>query len=466
MNPSTSRFCIIGAGPAGLTAAKNFRQAGLQFDCFEAKQDVGGIWNSEEGQSSIHDATRMISSKRLTEFCGFRMPKNYPHYPNHQQVFSYLQQYAKAFELYPRIQFGSRVAAVRRLDQSRETAQGRWSVRIDGEDQPKIYDGVVVANGHHWQPRWPQFVDSDSGFAGEVIHAREYQSSEMLRGRRVLIVGAGNSGCDIAVEAANYAESATISMRRGYHFFPKFLFGAPLDRCGETMHRWGIRNALGGSLYRLITRCCLRIAVGPPEKAGLPKPDHQIFKSHPIVNSRIVDCVRNRQLRVAADVRRLTSTGVEFSDGAKEDFDLIICATGYDTSFPFLNSEDLAWPQQNPQLFLNVFDSDKEGLWFIGLIQPDGGIWQLADFQSQLLTLYLLSEQDADASKSIWFRKLTCEPLEKRRDGYLNSPRHRIEVDYFQYRDLLRKYIREFNRRGIVMPTTLRDYQAVAMVNA
>ena len=442
---------MIGAGPAGLTATKNLVHAGFHVDCYDSQHEVGGIWNFANDRSSIHESTRMISSKRLTEFSDFRMPREYPHYPGHRQAFEYLKSYAKHFNLYPYIQLGQSVESVRltgRAGQADSTERG-WIVRTNRQSEAIRYDGVVVANGHHSSPLWPEIPglrgDTGSGerFAGEVIHARDYRSTEILRGRRVLVIGAGNSGCDLAVEAANYAKSASISMRRGYHFFPKYLFGAPLDRCGENMHRWKIKSVLNGSVYRWITKICLLVTIGKLESTGLPAPDHRLFESHPIVNSKMVDCVRNGKLKVRRDVRRLEGHRIEFTDGSEAEFDLVICATGYKPSFPFL---DPAFGTS--QLVLNMFDPSVEGLWFIGLIQPDGGIWQLADYQSQLLAKYLQRHQ-AEGHDNRWLDSLigSGSSGSPRRDRarYLASPRHAFEVDYFEYRDRLKTLIRKLH---------------------
>ena len=367
---ASSTYCVIGAGASGLTAAKNLKQAGIPVEVFERQDQLGGNWYFGSPHSSVYASTHMISSKRLTEFCDFPMPSEYPPYPSHEQAWGYLKAYADHFGLGDHLRYGS---TVRRIAPSGDA----WHVWLEGEAQPRTFRGVVIANGHHWDPRWPDFVKD---FTGTVLHAHDYRDPDIFKGQRVLVVGAGNSGCDIVVESARHAARTDWSLRRGYHFLPKFLCGAPLDRGGEALYRWGIP----ASMFRGIARLCLHIAVGPPQRYGLPRPDHPLFASHPIINSQVLHELAHGRSGVHGDVARAEGKRVDFRDGTSIEVDMILCATGYHLSFPFAD-RDLMLRDEQPRCWLHLFHRDHPNLYVVGMIQPTGSIWQLADYQAQLI---------------------------------------------------------------------------------
>jgi len=423
-------YCVIGAGPCGLTALKNLRQAGLPAVALEQEQDLGGNWNYGSPASSVYQSAHMISSKRLTEFTDLPMPKEYPPYPGHAQVLAYLRDYAERFALAEHIRFG---CAVERL----EPAEVGWRVHFaDGRDSEQ-FAGVLVANGHHWDPRWPEYPGE---FSGQIMHARQYRTPEVLAGRRVVVVGAGNTGCDIAVEAAQHAAAVFHSLRRGYHFLPKFLFGRPADACGVYLQRW--RAPLW--LRRRAAARAMRVAIGEPQTYGLPAPDHRLFETHPIVNSQLLYFVGHGRIGIKPDVARLEGDSVEFADGSREKIDLILYATGYKLSFPFLDRGYLNWDGAAPRLFLNAFHPQRDDLFVIGMIQPNGAIFPLAELQAKLAAQFLVAARTGDR-RADWFRRLKAKDRGGASGGikYDASPRHAIEVDYFDYRRRLEKLVRK-----------------------
>lgn len=427
--PSRRAICVIGAGPSGLTVCKNLLQAGLAVECFEREDDVGGNWYYGRKSSSVCSSTHLISSKRLTEYTDFPMPADYPAYPSHQQVLSYLRAYARQFDLYPAIQFGTSVERV-------EPAGNAWQVTVSG-GQVRIYDGVVIANGHHWNPQWPKYPGQ---FTGRVLHSSEYKTPDVLRDQRVLVVGAGNSGCDIAVESAQNAARTCHSMRRGYHYLPKFLFGKPIDLCGERLLRW--RLPLG--LRRWITARFVKAALGRPQDYGLPEPDHKLLETHPIINSQMLYYVGHGKIQPKPDIAELDGREVRFVDGTQEEFDVLVYATGFQLSFPFISDKYLNIRDGVPQLFLNVFHPQHSRLFVVGMIQPDSGLWGLADYQAQLVARYLVA-LDQNPANAARLDALKSQRQPDLADGihYVASPRHRLEVEHFSYRRRLQKLIVE-----------------------
>ncbi|HEX4129938.1 MAG TPA: NAD(P)-binding domain-containing protein [Pirellulales bacterium] len=426
------KYCVLGAGSSGLAVAKNLKEHGLAFDCYEREDDVGGNWYFGTPASSVYASTHTISSRRLTEYTDFPMPADYPHYPHHRQVWEYLRAYARLFGLYEHIQFRTPVERAWPVD-------GAWCVRLaDGSELR--YRGLVIANGHNWDPRWPSYPGTCDG---TVLHSSQYKTPDVLAGRRVLVVGAGNSGCDIAVESAQHAARTLHSVRRGYHYVPKFLLGKPADACGERLLRWRfplwLRRAVSGSVVRL--------AIGRPEHYGLPKPDHRLFETHPIINSQLPYFVGHGRVTVKPDVAELLGDRVRFVDGTVEPVDVIVYATGFNITLPFVDREHLNWRDGRPELFMNVFHPSDDRLCVAGLIQPDSGQLGLVDRQSKLIARFWRALDDG-APSAQRFRRRKARSEDDLGNGirYVRSARHLLEVEHFSYRRRLEALIAKFSR--------------------
>ena len=198
-----------------------------------------------------------------------------------------------------------------------------------------------------------------------MIHSSQYKTPELFAGRRVLVVGGGNSGFDIASEAAQHAAATFHSLRRGYHILPRFHEGEPVDECGEWMLRW----RLPLWFRRLAAARIARISWERLGCRDLPRPDHALFATHPVINSRWPLDVTRGAIRVKPDVAELRGPAVQFADGSEEAVDLIIYATGYRISFPFIDREQLNWQGDRPALCFNVFHPERDDLFVAGLIQ-------------------------------------------------------------------------------------------------
>ncbi len=319
-----SRVCIIGAGPAGLSMARSLVSKGFECDVFEKHSDVGGIWDPQNPGSPIYKSAHFISSKTLSAYYDYPMPADYPDYPSNEQILAYHRAFAREFDLYRHIQFSTRVLSIEEQPDSGDP-NTRWTVNFegpgDGAPQTRRYAAVVCASGITWDPIMPDLVGAES-FTGGIIHSVEYQSADLFRGKRVLDIGAGSSGCDIACDAGHSADAAFISVRRGYYFIPKHVFGQPADVFGESS------NWMPTWLSQLSLGFLLRLMVGDLRKVGLPKPDHRVFESHPIMNDQLIHNLRHGDVRAKGDIARLDGDFVEFKDGSRERVDLLVCATG------------------------------------------------------------------------------------------------------------------------------------------
>ncbi len=425
-------IAIIGAGPCGLTTAKNLLQAGFRnIIVFEKNHDLGGNWLYSEtaGHSSIYETTHIISSKRLSQFEDFPMPAHYPDYPSHKQLLQYFRAYAQHYAVTPHIRFGTTVTAVQQTDNN------RWQVIFEDKDGAHVgnYDVLFVANGHHWDPLWPEYPGQ---FNGQILHARQYKKANIFAGRRVLVVGAGNSACDIAVEISRVAEKVSISHRSGQHIVPKFIFGKPTDVAFHII-RW-----LPLRLKSRLASWVIRMLQGRYSKYHLADPSSNPLVKHPTINSELLYFIRHGKIAPLPAITSYQGNQVLFSNGHTETFDTIIYATGYHISFPFFAAQliDFKAKQQIP-LYHNMIHPEYEHLFFIGLFQPQGCIWSLADHQAKLASCYL----KRSITKPISLHKKIEQQLRKRDARYHASSRHALEVDYHQFRQQLLREIKNLS---------------------
>jgi len=434
-------WCVVGAGPHGLSALKALLQNGVEADGFEREADLGGNWNFGAENSRVYESTHLISSKPFTQFPDFPMPDSYPDYPSHRQVKDYFGRYADHFGLRDRIRFSSDVVRAVPVDGGRAwdvTVSDRVTARNMGTTYR--YAGLVVGNGHNWNPKIPDYAGR-SEFRGEVIHSADYKGPEVLRGKRVLVVGAGNTGCDVAVEAAQNATHAWHSTRRGYYYNPKYMTGRPSDQVADSL--LALRLPLG--LRRVLFKASLGIAVGDLTKFGLKKPDHKFFETHPIVNQQLVYYVGQGDITPKDDIDRFDADGVVFTDGSRIDVDLVVFCTGYLVRFPFLEQDWLNWRDDHPQLFLQMFTPSFDNLVVSGLIQPDSGQWTLAHWQGILIARVAEALRVRPDVAHGFLSRSAAEADRRYSAGahYKDSTRHYFEVAHQDYLRALQDAIHE-----------------------
>jgi cation diffusion facilitator CzcD-associated flavoprotein CzcO len=422
MDDRSDRVGVVGAGPGGLAAAAALKRRGLPFDIVDPGAGPGGIWDIGRGETPMYDSAHFISSKTLSGFRGFPMPADYPDYPRHDRILDYVRAYARHHDLERHATFGVRVTRA-------APEEGGWAVELDSGERRR-YRELCVATGASWHPHLPA---PPGVFEGEAYHAFHYRSPDAFRGRRVLVVGGGNSGCDIACDAAVAAERAFISLRRGYHFVPKYVFGRPADvfaHGGPALPPWLEERVFGFLIDKLL--------VGDVARLGLPKPDHPILASHPIMNTQILHHVGHGDLTVVPDVRELRPRSVVFADGREEEVDLIVWATGYERVYPFLDLPGTSGGEP-PDLYLNVFHRERPDLSVVGLFETDGGAYGLLSLQGELIAGY--AEARARGRDTAEFDALRQGARPDLRGGrrYLESQRHRYYVREAVYRRTLER---------------------------
>ncbi len=419
----TRRIAVIGAGPSGIAALKNLHDAGFEsLACFDRNDKVGGNWifSPDSSHSSVFETTHIISSKSLSQYRDFPMPAAYPDYPSHAQLAAYFQSYANHFAIHRFIRFRTEVLRVDPLPGD------RWRLlsTCDGKESTEEFDAMVVANGHHWRPRMPTYPGE---FSGRLMHSHDYKRAAPFAGQRVLVVGGGNSACDVAVETARVSARTDLSWRRGYWIVPKFIFGKPSDVIAADS-QW-VPRAFRTKVNELL----LRATQGSNTAHGLPEPDHRFGATHPTVNSELFYALRHGHIGPRPDIVRYDGNTVYFTDGTSADYDVIVACTGFWIAHPFLDSDLVDFSTGPVPLYLRMFPERLPTLAFLGLFQPLGCIWPLAELQAKLLAKRLIGswKPPTDLARAI------AHELANPDYPQLDTPRHTVTVDYHRFKSRL-----------------------------
>ena len=433
-NPSASssetvsrRVCLIGAGSSGIAAAKALHERGIDFDCFEKSDRVGGNWvfENKNGMSAAYRDLFINTSRPRMEYSDLPMPADYPDFPHHTQIAAYFEKYVDHFGFRERITFETGVQhAAREQD-------GSWTIELDSGER-RSYDALLVANGHHWNPRWPEpaFPGADT-FPGAQLHAHSYIDNSIFAGKRALVLGMGNSAMDIAVESSYVAERTYLAARQGVWIVPKYVFGKPVDQIpNDPRVPFKVRQRIMQQL--------IKSYAGAPERHGLAKPAHRFGEAHPTVSGRILDRLQHGTVTPKPNIASFAGSQVQFVDGSSAEVDVVVYCTGYKITFPFFDEQLIAAPENHIELFRRVFHPEIDNVFFIGLLQPLGAIMPLAEAQGAWVGDYLLGDY-ALPSRGEVHADIAADQAAMR-ERYVASKRHTIQVDYDDYlHDLARE---------------------------
>ncbi|MFH8775764.1 MULTISPECIES: flavin-containing monooxygenase [unclassified Streptomyces] len=414
---------IIGAGPAGLSAARALKRLGIRYVQFERHSDVGGIWDIDNPGSPMYRSAHFISSRDKSGFFDYPMPKDFADYPSREQILRYTRSFTDDFGLREAIRFDTAVSSVE------QDEDGAWTVLTStGATRARA---VICCSGVTWDARTPG-IPGD--FAGRTMHSVEYVDPSLFRGQRVLVVGLGNSGADIACDAAANADAAFISTRRGYHFVPKHVFGMPSDET-EWLPIWAERLVYG------IVR---RVMVGDVSRWGLHRPDHRLFESHPLLNTQLLHYLQHGDVTAKPDIARFDGDKVVFADGSRERIDLVLFATGYDMTIPYVPADYFAWKGGRPQMYLNAFSRQRHNLFGLGYLEVNSSAYTLFDRISHLMAQYL-NDQVHRPDRAGKFERLIREDRPDLSGGirFVGSDRHAAYIEVRAYK----KYLRTLSKR-------------------
>lgn len=422
-------YAIIGAGPSGLAAARALQKVGVNFIGFEKHADVGGLWDINNPHSTMYKSAHLISSKRMTEFTEFPMKDSIADYPSHADLLEYFYDYSKHFDLRKYFNFNADVTSVTR------EADETWKVTANGKTHHVA--GIILATGTLHYPNLPTIPGN---YTGESIHSSEYKNPEIFKNKKVLIVGCGNSACDIAVDAIHHADSVNISVRRGYHFVPKYIFGKPADTVGKSN--------LPPFIQINVQKKILKAFMGSPENFGFPKPDHDLFESHPVVNSLILYHAGHGDIKVRPDIEKIEGKNVTFKNGLTEEYDLILWATGYKLKYPFIDSKLLNWGKAIPDFYLKIFHPTIDNIFIVGMIEALGLGWQGRYEQADLVAQYI-KQKEAKSTSIAKFNSMKLKPID------LSGNIKYIKLDRMSYYVHKKTYLNEIYKHKSVLNTSV-----------
>ena len=424
---SSPTVAVIGAGISGLTMSKMLADYGVEFATFESSDRVGGNWafGNPNGHSSAYRSLHIDTSKHRLSFKDFPMPDDYPDFPHHTQVKEYLDSYTDAFDLRRRIEFANGVVHARRHP------DGGWELDTE-RTGTRRFDILLVANGHHWDPR---FADKPGEFTGLTMHSHAYidpRTPYDLTGKRILIIGLGNSAADIAVELSSktLGNDVVISTRSSAWIVPKYFAGKPADKYYQTSPH------IPFAWQRKFVQIMQPMTAGRPEDYGLPTPNHKFFEAHPTQSVELPLRRGSGDLRAKGDIDRFDGETVHFADGTAEDFDVVIHATGYNITFPFFDEDFISAPENHIRLYKRIFKPGFEDVAFIGFAQSTPTLFPFVECQTRLVAAWLIGRYAPPSEAEM--ERVIDEDQQKYTAHMVQRPRHTQQLDYFLYEHDLR----------------------------
>lgn len=395
------RVCVVGGGPAGLVATKTLRGEGLEVDCYEMSTAIGGHWviDNPNGRSAAYASLETNTTHAMSRLSDFEMPSEWPVFPSYEQVRAWFESYVDAFGFRDCIRLETEVLAATPREPTGFRVELRDATgRITHED----YDALLACSGSYWSPRMP---DLPGDFEGERMHAQQYRDPERpfpVRGKRVVVVGIGNTGCELACEiAAAGTEAVFLSARSGTWIMPKTVNGRPaadgapmlhpLDpvpppfrRMPESWRRWIFARLGERMFHRMFGERMRRL-----QALGLPPPPKSPLDKRATVCDPLLDALESRAVVARPAIERFDGKEVVFLDGTRERADLVLCATGYHLRYPYLDASLADTRDDDLTLFLGTVHPRRHDLFVVGVSRPTGAFWPIAEVHAQLAAALL-----------------------------------------------------------------------------
>jgi len=383
------RACIVGGGPAGLTQARVLASLGIEYTIFEAAEDFGGLWNHDNPASPIYPSAHLISSRDKSGFQDYPMPGDWADYPSAGHILRYIRDFAQARGLYAHARLGEGV------EKAVPTEDG-WEVTTT-KGATERFRWLIAANGSNWKPFMPDWPGTGARSEPKntiVRHSSTYKSVTEFAGKRVLVIGLGNSGVDIACDATHLADSVTVSVRRGYHVVPKMILGKPADVFRDDA------PPLPLPLRRKFFEILLRFLVGDLSRYGMPKPDHRLLETHPLLSDPFVHHLRHGDIRITGDIAAINGGTVSFTSGEEDRFDDIIAATGFEWEIPYIDPALLPWDHGRLHPPLAIFP-EQNNLFLLSFVETNGSSFSLFNEMAWIIghAIHAGRDQPAEAEK-------------------------------------------------------------------
>ncbi|XP_040466291.1 dimethylaniline monooxygenase [N-oxide-forming] 1-like isoform X1 [Falco naumanni] len=387
------RVAVVGAGVSGLTATKCCLDEGLEPTCFEQSQDIGGVWRYTEyieaGRPSLYPSVISNTSKEMSAFSDFPYPEDFSVFLPNAQLLDYLRRYAEHFSLRGHIKFGTTVVSIRKRPDFATT--GQWDVVTEagGKQTSHVFDAIMVCIGNCSEPSLPlHCFPGIEKFQGQYFHSRQYKHPEVFQGKRVLVVGMGNSGADIAVEASRVAAKVTLCTSQGAWVISRvFDHGYPWDMVFNTRLMSLIRNHLPHPLsWGLINHRANQWF--KHENYGL-QPEKRCLVRDPVLNDDLPSYILTGRITIKPSVKEFKDNSVVFHNCPEEEpIDIVVFCTGYNVSFPFLEETVVKMENKHASLYKYVFPThlQRPTLAVLGLIKPLGAIMPVSEMQARWVT--------------------------------------------------------------------------------
>ena len=425
------RVAIIGAGAAGLCAAKTMLDAGFDVTVFEIGSKIGGMWCYENDNqlSSAYRTLHINTSRNVTRFADLDFEEDVQDFPDHWDMQRYLARYADHFGVTERIRFNSTVTQVKPdFDPAKDAP--KWLLTVQGQE-PEVFDSVIAASGHLHVPRHaPELRDA---FTGEYLHSHYYREPEQFVGKRVCVVGVGNSACDIASDLCVTSKRCVLVARSGVLILPKLIFGRPFTDLSSKLQKPWIPYSIRRGLIKAMTW----LVHGDMHRLGFKRPD---ARTHTTSNGTIITDVAYRRIQVSQGIERIDGTTIHFVDGSSEEFDVLIGATGYHTELPFFDSGIIRQNDTKLDLYKRIVPPDWPGLYLIGFFNTDTALMFIFEHQAKWI------REIETGNARLPTPQAMQEDLEQRRQwvttNYRDTRRHDLEEESVPYIQALKKSLK------------------------